>query len=258
MTSSIKCFFQLVRRELYLFFKNFPNRLIDISVVLFAWVVVFGYLMANSGLKSSYGAFILVGSIASFGLFETIHRSTFLAQDVTDKKITSYLILPIPSSYVFVSIAVSWAICTAVLTLCLFPLGKLILLDKFDLSHISLIKFGLIFIVSNLFYGFFAMWISSMVTNLRNISWLWCRVIHPLYMFCGFFYTWQSAYELAHWVGYLHLLNPLLYILEGTKASILGQSGYLPYWICFCALWIFTGFFAFDGIRRFKKRVDYV
>lgn len=258
MTPAIKCFFQLVRREMYLFFKEFLSRFIDISIMLSAWVFVFGYLMVNSGLKNSYGSFILIGAISSFGLFETIQRATCLAQDVTDKKITNFLILPISSSLVFVSIAVSWAISTGILTLFLFPLGKIILWKKFDLSEISLIKFVLIFLTSNLFYGFFALWISSYVINLRNISWLWCRVITPLYMFCGFFYTWKTVYEVSHWIGYLHLLNPLIYILEGTKAAIFGQQGYLPFWACLFVLWAFTAFFGLGAIRRFKKRIDFV
>ena len=258
MRSGFKCFFQLIRREMYLFFKEFLSRFIDISVTMTTWVVVFGYLMANSGLKGSYGSFILVGAIASFGLFETIGRATCLAQDVTDKKITNFMILPISTSWVFVCVAVSWAISTAILAFCLFPLGKIILWEQFDLSKIAWMKFFLIFLTSNLFYGFFALWVASYVVNLRNISWLWCRVINPLYMFCGFFYTWKSAYELAHWVGYLHLLNPLIYVLEGTKASILGQTGYLPYWACVFVLWAFTAFFGYDAIRKFKRRIDFV
>jgi len=134
----------------------------------------------------------------------------------------------------------------------------LLLWGKFDLSHASWGKFIFIFITSNLFFGFFALWIASLVTSLRNISWLWCRVINPLYMFCGFFYTWKSAYELSHFVGYLHLINPLIYIVEGSKASILGQTGYLPFWNCFFILWVFIAVFGFDAVRRFKKRVDFV
>ena len=258
MISIIKCFFHLVGREMHLFFNEFFSRFIDIAFVLITWVIVFGYLMQGSGLKSSYGAFILIGAIASFGLFETIQRATLLAQDVTDSKITNYLILPIPSYYVFVSIAISWAVSTGILTILLFPLGKLILWNQFNLSNFSIIKFLLIFVFSNLFYGFFALWVSSMVMNLRNVSWLWCRVVNPLYMFCGFFYSWKSAYAISPVIGYLHFFNTLIFILEAAKASVLGQTGFLPFWPCLFALFGFIGFFAFDAIRRFKKRVDYV
>jgi len=256
MSSAFKCFLELIKREMYLFFKTFFSKFIDISVILCTSIVVFAFFMSKEGLKESYGPFILVGSIASFGLFETIWRSTVLAQDVTDKKITNFLMLPISSSYVFVAIAVSWAISTAILSLCLFPIGKLILWDRFTLSNFSIFKFILIFITGNLFYGFFALWVASLVTNLRNTSWVWARLINPLFMFCGYFYTWRSAYELSHIIGYLHFLNPLIFILEGTKAAILGQKGFLPFWICFFVLLIFISFFTFDSIRRFKKRLD--
>ncbi|MEI6241906.1 MAG: ABC transporter permease [Chlamydiota bacterium] len=253
-----KCFLELIRREMYLFFKEFTSRIIDISIVLASNVLVFGYLMSKMGLNTSYGAFILVGAISSFGLFITISRATVLAQDANDKKISNFLILPISSSAVFISIAFSWALQTSILSLCLFPLGKLLLWNKFDLSHFSIIKFVLMFISTNLFYGFFALWIASFVTNLRDTSWLWCRVINPLFMFCGYYYSWQAVYELSPAIGTLHFLNPLLYVLEGTKAAILGQTGYLSFWICLFAVCSFGTLFACHAISRFKKQLDCV
>jgi ABC-type polysaccharide/polyol phosphate export permease len=254
----MRCFLEIIRKEIYLFFKEFISRFIDISIILATNVIVFGYLMAGVGIKVNYGSIILVGAIASFGLFETIGKATYLAQDVTDKKISNFLILPISSSYVFIAIAISWAICTSMLSLCLFPIGKLILWNNLDLSNFSFFKFILIFSTGNLFYGFFSLWISSLVMNLRNVSWLWCRIINPLFMFCGYYYSWRAVYNLSHLIAYFHFVNPLLYILEATKASVLGQGEYLPFWICCCMLWLFIGIFAFDAVRRFRKRLDFI
>lgn len=258
MKSSLLCFYGIVSKEMYLFYKEFIGRFIDLTMVLSTWIIVFGYLMGHSGLDSSYGSFILVGAIASFGLFETIWRATILAQDISDRKITNFLVLPIDSKYVFVAIAASWAISTSVLSIMLVPIGKLVLWNKFDLSHMSFVKFILIFLSGNMFYGFFALWIGSLVTCLRNTSWLWARLINPIFMFCGYFYTWKSAYEMSHFIGYLHFINPLLYVLEGSKAAVLGQEGYLPFWWCLLIVILTSFFFAFDGIRRIKKRIDFV
>jgi len=258
MIETAHCFFQLVGRELKLFFQDFFNRFLDISLVLITWVIVFGYLMEQSGLDSSYGVFVLVGLLSSFGLFETLWRATLLAQDMSDKKLSNFLVLPLPSWLVFVSIAFSWALSTGILTLCLFPVGKLLLWKSFHLSEIAPMRFCLMFVLSNLFYGVFALWIASLVTSLRNSSWLWTRVVNPLYMFCGFFYTWQSVYELSPWIGYLHLVNPLLYILEGTKACMLGQAGYLPFGICVFVIIVWIIFCLVDAIRRCKRRLEFV
>jgi ABC-2 type transport system permease protein len=256
MSAEIQCAFQFIRKEIYLSFVNFKSDFFDNLIMFTNWVVIFGYFMPSH--HSNLGSLILAGAIASFGLFGTIWRSNLLAQDVTDKKINAYLILPMPSRYVFIGLVLSWSFYAAAITLCLFPIGQLLLWNQLDLSNFSVLKFIPLFILSHLFYGFFSLWISSLVTNLRNTGWLWCRVVNPMFMFSGFFYTWKEAYALVPCIGLLNLLNPLLYILEATKASFFGAQGYLPYWLCFSALLLFTLFFAIDGVKRFKRRIDYV
>jgi ABC-type polysaccharide/polyol phosphate export permease len=255
--SQLKCCLGIIRKELFLFFKDFKNSLIDISIILATNMIVFSYFMSID-MGKNFSNFIFVGAIASFGLFESVGRATFLAQEATDRKITRFLILPVSSASVFTSIALSWAICSTLLVLTIFPLGKLLLWHRIDFTNVDFFKFGLIFIVANIFYGFFSLWIASLITNLRNSSWLWARLINPLFMFCGYYYSWKAAYDLSPFVGYAHFLNPLLYVLEGTKAAFLGQSGFLPFWICFFALWVFVFIFRYDAIRRFKKRLDCV
>lgn len=254
----MKCFLALIGREMHLFTREFVSRFLDISIILITNVIVFSYFLTSSGVSENFGAFIFIGSIASFGLFESIGRATVLAQDAGDRKITNFLILPIPSSYVFVAIAVSWAICSGILALCMIPLGKLILWSRINLSDISIWKFILILVTGNIFYGFFSLWIASLITSLRDTSWIWYRIVNPLFMFCGYYYSWKSAYDISHFIGYAHFLNPLLYVLEGTKAAVFGQSGFLSFWICFFMLWGFIFICSYDAIRRFKKRLDCV
>lgn len=257
MTAELECIFQFIRKEIFLSFKNLKSDLLD-NVIIFAnWIIIFGYFMPSTA-QSDFGSLILAGAIASFGLYGTIWRATLLAQDVTDKKINAYLILPMSSNWVFIGTALSWSIHAAVITFCLFPVGKVLLWNQLDFSHFSIFKFVILFVLSHIFYGFFSLWISSLVTNLRNTGWLWTRVVNPLFMFSGFFYTWQEAYAVSPWIGILNLVNPLLYILEGTKVSFFGASGFLPYWLCVGTVLLFTIFFAIDGVRRFKKRLDYV
>jgi ABC-2 type transport system permease protein len=257
MTAEIGCIFQFTRKELYLSFKGFKSDLLDNLISFANWVVVFGYFMPSAA-RNDLGSLILVGAIASFGFFGIIWRATILAQDITDKKVNAYLILPMPSSYVFIGTVISWSIYAATITLCLFPIGKLILWNQLDVSHLSILKCIVIFALSHVFYGFFALWVSSLVTNLRSTGWLWSRVVNPLFMFSGFFYTWKEAYAMSPWIGGLNLVNPLLYILEATKVSFFGPEGYLPYWLSILAVALYTTFFAIDGVRRFKKRIDYV
>ena len=140
----------------------------------------------------------------------------------------------------------------------ILPIGKLLLWNKFNLTNFCFFKFILISIITSIFYGFFSLWLSSFVKDLENSGWMWARVINPIYMFCGYFSTWQSIYQTNNIIGYLHFLNPLLYAIEGTRAAFLGQNGYLNFWICLLMLMFFIFIFGYLGIKKFKKRVDFV
>lgn len=256
MITNWKCFGELIRKEIYLFSKEFLNRFIDTFIMLFAAVIVFAYFMSTNGLDKSYGAFFFIGSIASFGFYEVLWRSTLLAQDVIDKKIQNYLVLPLKSSHVFVAIATSWSITIASQIIVLLPFGKLILLDNFNLANFSIGKFILIFIVLNVFYGFFALWLASLITDLRCMSWFGARVLTPLLMFSCYYYRWESAYALSPIFGYIQLINPIVYAIEGSRAAVFGQAGYINYWVCLCVLVAVIGGVGADAIRRLKKRTD--
>lgn len=239
------------------FKEEFWGKLIDTSLLLFTTVVIFGYFLPSYGLKTDYGPFLLIGVIAGFGFFEVIGKvSTMIADLEGDRTILYTLTLPIPSWLVFVYIGVSWSISSSILSLLMFPLGKLLLFSQFDLMKISLSKLPLIFIVSNLFFGFFALWLVAVLKKMRNLSHLFVRVVNPMYSFGGWWYSWFAIYNISSILGCLHLINPLLYVMEGMRAATLGQEGYLPFWFSLSGLTLFTVGFAWDAIRRLQKRLD--
>lgn len=249
--------YYLIRRDLRIFQEDFGGKFVDTAILLFTTVLIFSYFLPAYGLKSDYGPFVLIGVIAGFGFFEVIGKVAVMIADMEgDKTILYTLTLPIPSWLVFVYIALSWSLISSIISLLLFPLGKLVLLSQFDLSKISLWRFPLIFVLSNLFFGFFALWISSVTKKMSNISHLFVRVINPMYMFGGYLYSWTAIYSISHAAAYAHLINPLLYIMEGMRAAILGQEGYLPFWFSFIVLAAFTLVVGWDAIRRLQKRLD--
>lgn len=257
MHSTIICFFELLKRELYVFCKNLGARLFDMSIIFTTNLIVFGYFLPKLGQASNYGQKILFTGIIIFGLFEIIGKVANLIGDITsDRLIANFLILPLPPNLVFLSIALGWAIESMMVTMPLFVVGNLIFLNKINYEHFNILQYVLLFISANLFYGFFSFWIVSIVPSLRNIGILWCRIINPMFMFGGFFYSWQTVYNFAPWFGIIEFINPLIYITEGSRAAALGPEGSLNFWMCFALIWTFTTVFCVDGIRRMKKRLD--
>lgn len=251
--------YHLIRRDLRVFRGEFWGKFIDTAILLFTTVVVFSYFLPSYGLKSDYGPFLLIGVIAGFGFFEVIGKvSVFIADMEGDRTILYTLTLPIPSWLVFAYFGISWGLHSSLIALLLFPLGKLLLWSQFDLGNISVLKLLLIFLMSNLFFGFFALWLASVLKKMGSMSHLFVRVVNPMYSFGGWLFSWASVYKLSPMIAYVLLINPLFYSMEGMRAASLGQEGYLPFWLSMGGLTAFTLAFAWDAIRRLQKRLDCV
>ncbi len=257
--NSFSAVFQLFKRDMVSFWRTYPGKMIDILSFFTTTAIVFGYFMPSGEGMANYGVFIIIGAIASFGLIEIVGKVSLLLADIEgDRTISQSLILPLKSEMLFGYIGCYWALNSTLLSLLLFPLSKILLFHQFDLSKISYLRFIAIYLSGNLFFGFFSLWLTSMLRGIDGVGGLWARVINPMWMFGAYFYSWESAYKVSPLVGYLHFINPMVYIMEGSRAAALGQEGYLPFWFCLVMVWIFIFACAFHAISKLKKRLDCV
>jgi hypothetical protein len=256
---NLNTFWQIVFREVLIFLKLMKSKIIDILIITCTNVIVFTVLMPYFGLESSYGQLIAVGLISILSLFEVVPRTTNLISDITgNKKISYFLTLPLPTSLVLIAIPIGWAACGGLYTIFILPVAKIFLYHELDLSHFSLLKFVVSFITIQLMYGFFAFFLTSLIKDMKYISWVWARVINPLLMFGGYFYTWMAINSISHIAGILNLFNPVMLACETLRAAVLGQKGYIDFWFAILGLWLFIILFALFGVIRLKKRLDCV
>ena len=254
--TSWQVFSQLLRRDLFAFKREYPSKFIYTLFLFFTNVMVFCYFLPQEGLPKEYAPFFLVGAIASFGFVEVVGKvSVFMADLQGDRTISHTLVMPIPSWVVFCYIGIFWALTSALIAIFLFPIGKLFLFTEFDLSLISYSRLIPMFITINIFFGFFALWLASVIKDMGSINSLWLRYIVPLWMFGAYAYSWEASYQLSPTVAYFTLINPMVYVMEGMRAAALGQAGYLPYWVCQTALWAFIFACTLHAIRRLKRRI---
>ncbi|NGX46145.1 MAG: hypothetical protein K940chlam2_01329 [Chlamydiae bacterium] len=259
MSGPLTVFWQLMQKDLIQFKHEYKDRLINTFMLFLTNVLVFSYFVPTMGTGMDYGAFIMIGAIASFGLFDIIGQVSALIADIEgDRAITFTLSFPMPSWMVFAQMGMRWATQSFLLVLILFPIGKLFLMNKFDLSAVHYGKLLLIFITANLFFGSFALWLGSMLKKMGDITHLFLRFINPLFMFGAYFYPWRDALKLSPIIGYATLINPMVYVMEGMRGAALGQKGYLPFWLCFGVLWVFILACGAHATRRLKRRLDCV
>lgn len=250
-------FLQLLKRDLTIFKRDYWNKFLDMVIVFANNVLIFGYFMQGEGLSVQYGPFLLIAAIGSFGLIEIVGKvGLFLSDLEGERAISQLLIMPIRSELVFIYMGVFWAISSALLAVLLFPVGKILLWSRFDLLAISYGRLIVLFLTSSLFFGAFALWLSSIVPGISGLNTLWLRYIVPLWMFGTYFFSWHDAYQVNPLIAYVLLINPIVYVMEGMRAAALGQEGYLPYWVSLLALWGFIFACTLHAIKRLKKILD--
>ncbi|MBS0622558.1 MAG: hypothetical protein JSR80_06335 [Verrucomicrobia bacterium] len=254
---TFRIFSQLLRRDLVVYRKEYGGKLFDMMITFGMWVIVFGYFTPLMGMQATYGVFIMVGSITSMGIFDIIGQAGSLIMDIKGDRTISYLLLlPIRSWLIFSYFAISWAIKSALLAIPLYIAGKLIFWNQFDLSLVSWHQLVMGFLVCNLFFGTFALWIVSIFHRVSDVGRLYFRFLNPLFILGCYFFTWEAATTLSPAIGYLCLIDPISYVMEGMRAAILGPSGYLPFWVSFAALCAFIALLGTHACRRLRKQLD--
>jgi len=263
MLSSTKRILQILGwmlwRDLYVLRKHIWGKILDSIVWATNIILVSAFILPSFGTSDIFGLIIWIGTITSMAFFEAVYEAQDLVADRDGNFHTGYLLtLPIPSWLVFVKMGLSVAINTAILSIFMFPLGRIILRNRVNLACFSLSKFLIFFIVLNLFCGFFAIWVYSWATNPTRFSVVRRRVVNPLWSFGGAQFTWYVLYNAFPRLAFIALLNPLTYAFDGLRTSVLGPVGYIPFWVSFGMLTMFTLVFGWWGIVWLKKRLDFV
>jgi len=254
--TTLMTFLTLLRRDWSVFVPTLKDRIINGLSWFGFMVVVFEYIMPEAGL-ANYGLFTAISSIVSWGFFSVMNSAGEMIADLEgERSITYYLTLPLPQWMVFARIALSNAIQSIAISLLFIPMTKLFLWNQFDLASVAWGKFFLIFLLINLFYGFFSLFLASCIKTFATIENVWMRIVWPIWFLGCYQFKWSFLFKVSPALAYCNFINPMVFIMEGIRAAGLGQEDSLPYWWCFTALIVFTLFFGTLGIHRLKRRLD--
>lgn len=250
---------ELIYTDLHIFKKDFIHKCIDLIIWVTLNLGVVTYIMPYFGLSKEFGVFQLGGIIASAALFELYGNVISLVSDFQGSRIIDYqLTLPIPSWMVIISKVCYYAISYMILAVLMLPLGKVLLWKQFDLSQVSFVKLALAIFFQSIFYACFVLFPASHANNLSQMRTVWTRFIFPMWIMGGFQFSWMALHNVLPYISYIALLNPLLYITELLRIALLGQEGFINFWLCICALILFSGLFLFLSMRTLKKKLDYI
>lgn len=250
---------QLIREDLVNFKYVLINKFIDIALWTTTMLIIMGYVLQSFGLTPEYGLFMIAGVLVSSIQLDIYPQATALVVDYEGKRrINFYLTLPMPSWLIVMRRGLSHTITSCILCLPILPVSKVILWNRFSLSSVHFIHFLIIFLIVNLFFGFFSIWIASVVPSMQLLTRISRRIQTPLWFFGCFQFSWHTLYKIFPTLAILDLANPYTYAMEAMRVAIIGHEGYLPFWPCVGILLIGTVMCAIWGHILLRKRLDFI
>lgn len=210
-------------------------------------------------MRADFGMFTAATNVAVAGLFDIFPRALTFVGDLVGNKVISYdLTLPIPGWMAVARIGVSDGLRGLSLAIFALPFALPFIWDQFNYANFSFIWLVVLLLSNSILFGFFGVFLASMVSNMAKLESMWMRVIFPLWTLGCCQFTWHVLHDAYPALAYLMLLNPFMYPMEAMRAAVLGESGSLPIWVCFSATIFFTIFYGVIGVRNVLKRLDAV
>lgn len=217
------------------------------------------FFLPAMGMPQDFGRFLLVVIPFVWGIFDITTHCTDLISDITGEKTIQYqLTLPIKQWLVFFKIGIANAYRSFIGSLFILPIGALYIYFAKGLvfSPKGLLKYYFLLILTNIFCGFFGLFITSFMTKVADLRNIRMRIIFPMWFLAGFNNSWGLMHSVAPKMAYFSLLSPFVYVMEGARAALLGQDGFINYWVCLSVISVSTVFVAVVGIKRLQKRLD--
>lgn len=252
-------FWQLLKTDLITLHKGFLENVINATIWAGTIPLISTFFLTAPLIATNFGVFQAVGTIVSIAGYNLYVRVTaFLGDQDGDKFFMCQLGLPLPGWLLCVKMIVITTINGMLLGCIATVITKLLLWDTFDMRAVHAPKALLAFLLSNVFFGCFTLFIMSVTKNLLTFRNTWVRILYPLWFLGGIQFTWHSLYIKNHLLSYAALLNPYLYAQEGLRGAMLSTDEYLNFWFCMGALVVFSAIFGIVAIRTLKKRFDFV
>ena len=256
---TLKTFWALMYKEMMVV----RTDLVRMTINYLAWgamaLVPVMFFMPTVGMPADYSLFMLAAFPTCTGCFDIPGNTAALIGDIVGARTIEYeLSLPVPQWAIFVKIAIANAYKSFMTSIAILPFGALFVyyFQGITFTQFNFLKFLLITVLANLFYGFVGIFMLRFMYKIEDMRNVWMRFLFPLWFIGGFNASWAVAYKGAPKLAYFLLLNPMVYVSEGTRAAILGQEGFLNFWCCIGVIIFFILVFGIVGVKTLQLRLD--
>ena len=253
--SAARVFGALLRRDVRVARRELPSFLLRTTLQPIMFTIVFGYLLPKMGfLSRGYTAALLPGVLAVSLAMAAVQAVTLpMAVDfAATKEIEDRLLAPVSTRLVAIEKVVSGMLQGLVSALFVLPLARLIMgpIPGLTLSH-----GGEVFAVALLGAAAFSAMglLLGTAVQPQHIGLMFSMIVAPMIFFGCTYYPWRGL-DAVPVVKYLVLINPLVYVSEGMRASLTPGVPHMPLVVSMAMLLVLTAVFGGLGLRAFDRR----
>lgn len=255
----ITTFWQLLKTDLMLFSHTIKDKFINLVIWTASTTIVSSYILQAFGVSSEYGAFQAGGTIIAAMGFELYPQLFSMTGDIFGPKYINYqLILPTSNAIVLLEKVVFFAINGLFMSATMLPLIKLLLLGKLSLSGIDYLRFFITLVITSIFFGFFTIFLTSLISSVETIENVMMRILFPIWFFGCFQYSLKIANSISPVLAGISVISPYSFACEALRSAMLGPEKYIPFFVSIgvlCAMTLFVGIAGYYGLR---KKLDFI
>ena len=245
----------LLRRDMRVARRELPFFLLRTTMQPLMFVIVFGYLMPKMGfLGRGYTTALLPGVLAISLAFSSIQSVALpMVQDFGwTKEIEDRLLAPVPIKLVAAEKIVAGVLQGIVSALFVLPVARLIM---GPIPNLSFGHFGDVLLITVLGAAAFSaagLYLGTAIQP-QQIGLMFGVIVAPMIFFGCAYYPWQGLSAVPV-MKYAVLINPLVYVAEGMRASLTPAAPHMALSIVILALILITAVFWTLGMRSFMRR----
>jgi len=260
----VSTFWTLLARDFRVMRREFVGLLIRAVMQPLAFTFVFTYVMPKIGLagapgisQTGFNTVLVPGLLAITIALQGINAVVMplLMELQYTKEIEDRALAPAPVWLIGAAKIFTGGTQAFVAALFVFPIVMLVHASGHrpivHIYHWPL--FAATVLLSCLLAGAFGLLMGTII-DIRKAQIFFAILVTPLTMLGCVYYPWSTLAP-VRWLQYLVLVNPVVYMSEGLRASLTPQIGHMPVWAFLGALSGGTLVVSCVAVRKFTQRV---
>ena len=251
---------EFLRRDTYVYTRQLRDHIINYSLIYpLLYMFCFAYLQTEIYFhgQTRIGAIVFSGTCLVPLMVMAFHITFDLLFDLEKNRHIDYQMMALNPRLIIIEQILFASLFTFFIMIPFFPLARIFASSYIDLSNISWSSLYLILYCGSLCVSAYHKLAATLLT-VEKISMFWTRVNHILLVLGGFWIPLHIIRSFSPTLGFLLRFNPVVYLTEGLRQSIVGGNDFLPLSQCVAALLILSIIFTALACHCFKKRVDHI